>query len=135
MLGSCQRLWHVPLRICQLCTMSGQTPQRTLRRAARAQRLHCNSCAPIFLKSHRPFSLAIINAWRRCEVGLSGPRARGQDWAELAQRGVAGAAARGADAQRAARLAAEPDHYAALGLPACAPAADVRAAFRCVAQG
>ncbi len=83
---------------------------------------------------------ALLSGDHRCmammqSIGLIGPRACAQDWAELAQRGVAGAAARGADAQCAARLAAEPDHYAALGLPACAPAADVRAAFRCAAQG
>ena len=57
-----------------------------------------------------------------------------QDWTDLAQRGVAGAAARAYAAQRAARQAADPDHYACLGLPHSASAADVRAAFRCARQ-
>ena len=56
-----------------------------------------------------------------------------QDWTELAQRGVAGAAARALEAQRGARQGGEPDHYACLGLPASASAADIRAAFRCAA--
>ncbi|KAK9844088.1 hypothetical protein WJX81_004268 [Elliptochloris bilobata] len=59
--------------------------------------------------------------------------AAAQDWADLAQRGVAGAAARAFDAQRAARLPLDPDHYACLGLPASASPADVRAAFRALA--
>lgn len=54
-----------------------------------------------------------------------------QDWTDLAQRGMSGAAARAYAAQRAARQAADPDHYACLGLPHSAYAADVKAAFRC----
>jgi DnaJ-class molecular chaperone len=54
-----------------------------------------------------------------------------QELTLLVGKGVPDATARLSAAERSSKLETEPNHYAVLGVPSTATAADIRQAFRC----